>query len=232
MSKLSHTVRVSTTQKGNYQKSPILNYKIFYLVTQLTLWRYTTVPSSLEMMLLNVAASVTAMPFHTLRAFAARVLRIPPVSQAMQLASNATTGPHEVTELDARVSGTMPEDLRGMFVNVCPNPQHLPIGGYHVFEGDGSLTAVRVRDDSASFSFRHLKTEKATVERSMGRSTMLSLSAINGASGLALLALSALRRAATRKSYNESPANTNILVHARCAYALWEGALPYQLSVA
>ena len=140
--------------------------------------------------------------------------------------------PIETSEENARVSGEIPKDLKGMFVNVNPNPQFLPVGGYHIFEGDGSLTSVRLYEDGhASFSYTHLNTEKRRHEKSLGRSNELSIMAMRGYSGLVLMMMSMLKRKLSRTKYSRSAANTNIELNGQRVYALWEGGLPYELTM-
>lgn len=134
----------------------------------------------------------------------------------------------EVIEHDATVTGIIPAELRGLFVNVCPNPLYLPIGGYHIFEGDGALTAVRIHDNGASFAFTQLETEKILQERRNGRSNVVSFMAMNGVSGLALAHLAALRRWLV-PSVAPSLANTNIDIHGRNVFAMCENDMPYIL---
>ncbi|MBK6671207.1 MAG: carotenoid oxygenase family protein [Actinobacteria bacterium] len=41
-----------------------------------------------------------------------------------------------------RVTGALPEGLRGAFLRNGPNPQFPPIGRYHLFDGDGMIHGV------------------------------------------------------------------------------------------
>ena len=138
--------------------------------------------------------------------------------------------PKQISIPEARVAGTLPADLEGMFVNVNPNPQHLPIGGYHLFEGDGALTSVRIYGDGhATFAYTHFNTAKRRYENELGRSNELSVMAMRGYSGLALLMMHTLKRKLAKEKYSRSIANTNIEEHGGRLYALWEGGVPYEL---
>ncbi len=140
--------------------------------------------------------------------------------------------PNEISIPKARVTGTLPADLVGMFVNVNPNPQYLPIGGYHMFEGDGALTSVRILGDGhATFAYTHFDTAKRQHEMELGRSNELSIMAMRGYSGLVLVLMDALKRKLEKRKYLRSTANTNIEEHGGRLYALWEGGLPYELSI-
>lgn len=138
--------------------------------------------------------------------------------------------PNEVTVPNARVSGRLPMEIQGMFVTVASNPRHLPNGGYHLFDGDGALTVARIRDqNSASFSHRWIRTEKYYAEQKLGFSRSLSFAAMTGRSGLLLLLLRVLRKKVQNLRFSESTANTNIIVHNREIYAMWEQGPPYVL---
>ncbi len=202
------------------------------------------------------------LPFHAVRAVGSKGISVSPVACAtgrprralyrsveamMHVAARLTKEPTENSEHlqgihapqpseisipDARVTGTLPDDLVGMFVNVNPNPNHLPIGGYHMFEGDGALTSVRIHGDGhATFAYTHLDTAKRRREKELGRSNELSMMAVQGYSGLALLLMHALRRKLRKEKYSSSTANTNIEEHGGRLYALWEGELPYELNI-
>lgn len=52
----------------------------------------------------------------------------------------------EITADNLKVVGPLPADLDGMFVRNGPNPQFPPQHNYHMFDGDGMLHGVRIRD--------------------------------------------------------------------------------------
>ncbi len=153
-----------------------------------------------------------------------------PAKDSVYLKGAHRPQPSEVSVFDAPVTGKMPADLVGMFVNITPNPHtYLPVGGYHIFDGDGSLTSCRVHADGrASFAYTHLDTELRAYEHGRGRTDKLSLQAFEGYSGVALALLNDMKRKFEAK-HSLSTANTNIEIHAGRVYALWEGDLPYEL---
>lgn len=136
----------------------------------------------------------------------------------------------EVKLSDARVSGRLPPTLKGLFCSVIPSGHStLPVGGYHVFEGDGSVASVRIRHNGrASFAYQHLQTEKLKVEKELGYSPVVSVMAMKGFSGLALILLSQLRDALGPK-YSSTTANTNIVTLGRRVFALMEQERPFEL---
>jgi len=210
----------------------------------------------------TLVLSVLGIPFKVANRSARTVARIPPLSWTVifgrsilvhgvdglsRVISRITKGPassyvfmqgtsapqHEETVVhQAKVSGTIPEGLYGMFATIGANPQFAPLGGYHPFEGDGSVITVRIRSDgSASFAYTHLETEKLAYERKMGRSSMLSVHALEGFSGLFLVLLTAIRKSLTKGMFFDSWANTNIEEHGGKLFALMETRLPYELGL-
>lgn len=137
----------------------------------------------------------------------------------------------QISIQEAVVLGSIPEDLHGMFVTIGPSALHPPVGGFHIFDGDGALRAVRFTPGKASFAFNHLHTEKYLAEQRLGYSRAISLNALRGVSGLCILLLSKLRKFVQNDQYADSPANTNVVVHGGSIFAMWEGALPYRLKL-
>lgn len=44
---------------------------------------------------------------------------------------------------DCEVEGVIPEELRGEFARIGPNPRFTPRGGYHWFDGDGMVRGIK-----------------------------------------------------------------------------------------
>src|SRR5215213_11391378 len=93
------------------------------------------------------------------------------VSTAANLFLEGNFGPvhEEVTVDDLTVIGKLPPDMDGMFVRNGPNPQFPPIKNYHVFEGDGMLHGVRIREGRASYRNRYIRTPYWKAENAAGR---------------------------------------------------------------
>jgi carotenoid cleavage dioxygenase len=66
------------------------------------------------------------------------------------------------------VEGTLPPDLRGIFVRNGPNPRYQPSGRYHWFDGDGMLHALRFADGQASYRSRWVRTRAFDRETEVG----------------------------------------------------------------
>jgi carotenoid cleavage dioxygenase-like enzyme len=75
-----------------------------------------------------------------------------------------------------RVTGEIPEALRGTFVRNGPNPAFDPGPRYNLFDGDGMLHAVRLADGAAHYRNRWIETAGLGVERRLGRSVYGGLS--------------------------------------------------------
>ncbi|KAI3439747.1 uncharacterized protein J3R85_004391, partial [Psidium guajava] len=75
----------------------------------------------------------------------------------------------ELPPTECEVSeGSLPQCLDGAYIRNGPNPQFIPRGAYHLFDGDGMLHSIRISQGRATFCSRYVKTNKYTVERSLG----------------------------------------------------------------
>jgi carotenoid cleavage dioxygenase len=81
----------------------------------------------------------------------------------------------ETTADNLKVIGKLPAEMDGMYVRNGPNPQFPPIGNYHIFEGDGMLHGVRVRNGKASYRNRYIRTEGWKEEKAAGKAVYPSV---------------------------------------------------------
>ncbi|XP_004297644.1 PREDICTED: probable carotenoid cleavage dioxygenase 4, chloroplastic [Fragaria vesca subsp. vesca] len=134
------------------------------------------------------------------------------------------------TECDV-IHGSLPSCLDGAYIRNGPNPQYLPRGPYHLFDGDGMLHSLRVSQGRAVLCSRYVKTYKYTVERDAGFPLLPNVfSGFNGLTASATRgALSAARVASGM--YNPANgignANTSLAFFGGKLYALGESDLPY-----
>jgi len=94
-------------------------------------------------------------------------------------------------------AGSIPVDLDGIFLRNGPNPQHPPIGKYHMFDGDGMVHAVRLSggNSTAMHTNSWVKTPIFKEEKAAGRSRYLKVGELSGRTGLVkILALEPLKR--------------------------------------
>ncbi|KXZ51784.1 hypothetical protein GPECTOR_11g228 [Gonium pectorale] len=85
----------------------------------------------------------------------------PSMSGKAYLSGNFAPVDEELFEEELQVeNGELPEGLEGVYVRTGPNPFFKPVAGYHWFDGDGMLHAVRLRGGKASYCNRFVKTER------------------------------------------------------------------------
>ncbi|KAJ4881006.1 hypothetical protein Rs2_38061 [Raphanus sativus] len=134
------------------------------------------------------------------------------------------------TECDI-IHGSLPPSLDGAYIRNGPNPQFLPRGPYHLFDGDGMLHAIRIRNGKATLCSRYVKTYKYNVENKNGAPLIPNVfSGFNGVpASLARGALTAFRVLAGQ--YNPvngiGLANTSLAFFCNRLFALGESDLPY-----
>jgi len=129
--------------------------------------------------------------------------------------------------------GEIPSELEGAYVRTGPNPYFPPIHGYHWFDGDGMLHAVRIRKGNATYCNRYVETARLQQERRAGEPLFVKFGDIMGRRGVLLMLLDAIRRRLGFVSYKEGAgtANTALVYHAERLLALHEGDLPYVVRI-
>ncbi len=83
----------------------------------------------------------------------------------------------EYDAFDLDVTGTVPDDLVGVYLRNTENPVHEAIGTYHPFDGDGMLHSVHFHDGTADYRNRFVRTEGFEAEQVAGRSLWAGLAA-------------------------------------------------------
>ncbi|XP_027359900.1 probable carotenoid cleavage dioxygenase 4, chloroplastic [Abrus precatorius] len=134
------------------------------------------------------------------------------------------------------IQGTLPPCLDGAYIRNGPNPQFLPRGPYHLFDGDGMLHCLRISKDKApTLCSRYVKTYKYNTENDAGFPLIP-----NVFSGFNTLAASAARGSLTAArvltgQFNPSNgiglANTSLALFGKRLFALGESDLPYQINL-
>ncbi|CAD5328418.1 unnamed protein product [Arabidopsis thaliana] len=129
------------------------------------------------------------------------------------------------------IHGTLPLSLNGAYIRNGPNPQFLPRGPYHLFDGDGMLHAIKIHNGKATLCSRYVKTYKYNVEKQTGAPVMPNVfSGFNGVTAsVARGALTAAR--VLTGQYNPvngiGLANTSLAFFSNRLFALGESDLPY-----
>ncbi|KAJ9556285.1 hypothetical protein OSB04_010899 [Centaurea solstitialis] len=151
--------------------------------------------------------------------------------------SNNFSPVNELPPTDCEISeGALPSCLNGVYFRNGPNPQFLPRGPYHLFDGDGMLHAIRISKGKATLCSRYVKTYKYNIEREAGFPIVLNVfSGFNGlTASVARMAVTAGRFLAGQldPSKGNGPANTSLAFFGNKLYALGETDLPYAIKLA
>ncbi|KAM3397355.1 putative carotenoid cleavage dioxygenase 4, chloroplastic isoform X1 [Capsicum galapagoense] len=134
------------------------------------------------------------------------------------------------------VKGSLPSCLNGAYIRNGPNPQYLPRGPYHLFDGDGMLHSIRISQGKATLCSRYVKTYKYSIERKAGSPIIPNVfSGFNGLSAsVARGAITAAR--AIVGQFNPTNgiglANTSLALFGGKLFALGESDLPYTVKIA
>ncbi|XP_009138676.1 carotenoid 9,10(9',10')-cleavage dioxygenase 1 [Brassica rapa] len=131
------------------------------------------------------------------------------------------------------VHGFLPECLNGEFVRVGPNPKFDPVAGYHWFDGDGMIHAVRIKDGKATYVSRYVKTSRLKQEEFFGAPKFMKIGDLKGLLGLLMVYLQQLRTKlkVLDVSYGHGTANTALVYHHGKLLALSEADKPYVVKV-
>ncbi|KAI3468522.1 hypothetical protein Pfo_025185 [Paulownia fortunei] len=133
------------------------------------------------------------------------------------------------------VEGSLPPLLNGAYIRNGPNPQFIPRGPYHLFDGDGMLHSISISKGKATFCSRFVKTYKYNLEREIGSPVILNIfSAFNGVpASLARCAVALGRFLAGQydPSRGIGGANTSLALLNGKLFALAESDLPYAVKV-
>ncbi|KAK6138843.1 hypothetical protein DH2020_027416 [Rehmannia glutinosa] len=134
------------------------------------------------------------------------------------------------------VEGSLPSCLDGIYLLNGPNPQFVPRGPYHFFDGDGMLQMIKINGGRATLCSRYVKTYKYMLEQDMGYPIIPSpFSSFNGImASMARLGLSIARVVAGEFDpviNGYGTANTSVALIGGKLYALGESDLPYEIKV-
>lgn len=131
------------------------------------------------------------------------------------------------------VQGSLPSCLDGAYIRNGPNPQYLPRGPYHLFDGDGMLHSIKISRGRATLCSRYVRTYKYTIENEAGSPILPNV--FSGFNGLTASAARGALSAARLLAGQFNPvngiglANTNLAFFGNRLYALGESDLPYAI---
>ncbi|XVF13758.1 hypothetical protein REPUB_Repub08aG0235200 [Reevesia pubescens] len=131
------------------------------------------------------------------------------------------------------IQGSLPPCLDGAYIRNGPNPQYLPRGPYHLFDGDSMLHSIRISKGKATFCSRYVKTYKYSIEKETGSPVFPKVfSGFNGLTAAATRGALTAARVLTGE-YNPANgiglANTSLALFGNRLYALGESDLPYSI---
>ncbi|PAN22125.1 hypothetical protein PAHAL_3G516600 [Panicum hallii] len=134
---------------------------------------------------------------------------------------------------DLPVRGHLPECLNGEFVRVGPNPKFVPVAGYHWFDGDGMIHAMRIKDGKATYVSRYVKTARLKQEEYFGGAKFMKIGDLKGFFGLFMVQMQQLRKKfrVLDFTYGFGTANTALIYHHGKLMALSEADRPYVVKV-
>jgi carotenoid cleavage dioxygenase-like enzyme len=100
----------------------------------------------------------------------------------------------EIFDANLKVlEGELPPSLDGVFLRNGGNPFFEPVGGYHWFDGDGMVHAVRIKKRKASYCNRWVRTAKLAQEKKAGYAAVTKIGDLTGFLGLFHLMLNRLK---------------------------------------
>ncbi len=122
----------------------------------------------------------------------------------------------EFTDIELRLEGRLPAELRGTFYRTGPNPQFDPMPPYNPLNGDGMIHGFRIRDGKVTYRNRWVRTRQFGLEREAGRALFSTTSPL-------------LNDPSVRGAPSDGAANTNLVWHGGRLLALEEGHLPIEI---
>ncbi|CAK9233746.1 unnamed protein product [Sphagnum troendelagicum] len=133
---------------------------------------------------------------------------------------------------ELEVMGKLPQGLEGMYVRNGANPQFVPTGGHHLFDGDGMLHAVQFKQGIVSYSCSFTRTYRFVREQEAGRPLFpKAIGELHGHGGVARLLLYTARSICgfVDQKQGMGVANAGVVFHNGHLLAMSEDDLPYQV---
>ncbi|KAK4797941.1 hypothetical protein SAY86_030267 [Trapa natans] len=116
-------------------------------------------------------------------------------------------------------------------MRIGPNPKFSPIAGYHWFDGDGMVHGLRIKNGSATYVSRYVRTSRLKQEEFFGCAKFVKVGDVKGHFGLLMIILQILRLGTYDISYGIGTSNTSLTYHSGKLLALHEIDKPYVLKI-